>query len=135
MEGVRDKVQPPDVPSYEDCSSFATWCYWTADAPDPNGLGYNGSGYTGTQVQHGHQVDVSRHRVGPGDTLQAGQLSPELLDAFPVGVDQHERSGHAVTVAPTAVPSSAAVRGIGHGVAGWRLHAKPFYVWNLARAR
>ena len=33
------RIRPPSVPSYEDCSSFATWCYWTANAPDPNGRG------------------------------------------------------------------------------------------------
>lgn len=56
MYGVRNHIKPPKVPIYEDCSSFATWCYWVAGAPDPNGLHYNGYGYTGTQISHGHRV-------------------------------------------------------------------------------
>jgi hypothetical protein len=41
---------------WEDCSSFATWLYWQAGLPDPNGLRYNGQGYTGTQANHGRRV-------------------------------------------------------------------------------
>jgi hypothetical protein len=70
MWGVREQVRPDDVPLYEDCSSYATWCYWVAGAPDPNGLGYNGSGYTGTQVNHGKSVGVSGRK--PGDLIFYG---------------------------------------------------------------
>lgn len=61
MSGVRGKVKPPLVPPFEDCSSFATWCYWLANeevggVPDPNGLGYNGYGFTGTQIAHGQRT-------------------------------------------------------------------------------
>jgi peptidoglycan hydrolase-like protein with peptidoglycan-binding domain len=68
MEGVRQKIKPPRHPAWEDCSSFATWCYWAAGAPDPNGLGYNGFGYTGTQVQHGKTTSTPR----PGDLVFYG---------------------------------------------------------------
>jgi peptidoglycan hydrolase-like protein with peptidoglycan-binding domain len=68
MEGVREGVRPPKHPAWEDCSSFATWCYWAAGAPDPNGLGYNGQGYTGTQVQHGKTTNSPR----PGDLVFYG---------------------------------------------------------------
>ena len=70
MWGVREEVRPDDVPPYEDCSSFSTWCYWVAGAPDPNGLGYNGSGYTGTQVNHGRSVGLGGRR--PGDLIFYG---------------------------------------------------------------
>jgi hypothetical protein len=53
MYGVRNKIRPPKIPYYEDCSSYSTWIYWGAGAKDPNGLGYNGFGYTGTLSQHG----------------------------------------------------------------------------------
>jgi hypothetical protein len=68
MEGVRNGVRPPRHPSWEDCSSFATWCYWAAGAPDPNGSGYDGFGYTGTQVQHGKTTNSPR----PGDLVFYG---------------------------------------------------------------
>lgn len=41
-----------------DCSGTVTWCYYHAGAPDPNGLDYDGSGYTGTLIDHGTQVNV-----------------------------------------------------------------------------
>lgn len=48
-----DMAPPPNVPNLMDCSWFATWCYKSGGAPDPNGLGYNGLGYTGTLVNRG----------------------------------------------------------------------------------
>ncbi len=71
MEGVRKQIRPPRFPNWEDCSSFATWCYWAAGAPDPNGLGYNGSGFTGTQVEHGRVTANPR----PGDLVFYGGTS------------------------------------------------------------
>lgn len=64
MYGVRNHIKPPNIPRYEDCSSFATWCYWVAGASDPNGLGYNGQGYTGTQVNHGKYVTLGNASAG-----------------------------------------------------------------------
>lgn len=60
MQGVKQRIRPPRVPRWEDCSSFATWCYWVAGAKDPNGLGYNGMGYTGTLARNGRRVDSPR---------------------------------------------------------------------------
>lgn len=53
MYGVKHHLKPPSIPIYEDCSSFATWCYYVAGLADPNGYGYNGFGYTGTLALHG----------------------------------------------------------------------------------
>lgn len=64
MSGVRDKILLPNVPPYEDCSSFATWCYWIAGAPDPNGFNYNGYGNTGSQYPNGVHVTLSKARMG-----------------------------------------------------------------------
>lgn len=72
MYGVRNKIRPPRIPYYEDCSSFATWTYWGAGAPDPNGLGYNGWGYTGTLVQHGQRTSNPQ----PGDLAFYGYGAP-----------------------------------------------------------
>jgi putative peptidoglycan binding protein/NlpC/P60 family protein len=68
MQGVRERIRPPRHPAYEDCSSFATWCYWAAVAPDPNGRGYDGFGYTGTQVANGSATNHPR----PGDLVFYG---------------------------------------------------------------
>ena len=53
-----------------DCSAFVTYCYSWAGAPDPNGLGYNGQGYTGTLLGHGTQISLSQ--VVPGDVVVYG---------------------------------------------------------------
>ncbi len=56
------------LPLTTDCSGFATLCYRDAGAPDPNGLGYNGQGYTGTLLNHGVAVDHPQ----PGDLVFYG---------------------------------------------------------------
>lgn len=63
MYGVRNKIRPPKIPYYEDCSSYSTWCYWGAGVKDPNGRGYDGWGYTGTLCLHGNATIKPR----PGD--------------------------------------------------------------------
>ena len=68
MYGVRNKIRIPKIPIYEDCSSFATWCYWHAGGPDPNGRGYDGYGFTGTMAAHGKRVSSPL----PGDLLLYG---------------------------------------------------------------
>ena len=71
MSGVRGGCLPPTYGHWEDCSSEATWIAYVMDKtarrfggsfPDPNGLGYNGQGFTGTQTPHG--VPVSPY-AGP----------------------------------------------------------------------
>ena len=44
---------PAANPVYCDCSAFVTYMYSWAGAPDPNGLNYNGQGYTGTLLSNG----------------------------------------------------------------------------------
>lgn len=55
---MQDFAPPPNVPNYTDCSGFVTWCYKSGGASDPNGFGYNGYGFTGTLLMHGHQVPL-----------------------------------------------------------------------------
>lgn len=67
MSGVRGRLVPPRYGTWEDCSSWATWIAFVMDQaarriggrlPDPNGLGYSGWGYTGTQIAHGRSVSA-----------------------------------------------------------------------------
>ncbi len=51
------------APVVTDCSGFATLCYKEAGAPDPNNLGFNGSGYTGTLEANGQPTSNPQ----PGD--------------------------------------------------------------------
>jgi hypothetical protein len=60
-----NKVQA--LPWTTDCSEFVTTIYKWAGAPDPNGFGYNGYGFTGTMLDHG--VSIPLFQVQPGDVV------------------------------------------------------------------
>lgn len=63
---------PRTVPLTTDCSGWATLCAKWAGAPDPNGLGYNGSGFTGTLLHH-LWTRRSMRRARRGDLCVFGQ--------------------------------------------------------------
>jgi cell wall-associated NlpC family hydrolase len=56
------------LPLTTDCSGFVTLCYFLGGAPDPNGLGYNGQGWTGTLLRHLERTAAPR----PGDVVVWG---------------------------------------------------------------
>ena len=61
MEAVR---KPFALPITSDCSSWVTSiCFWNG-LNDPNGLKFNGQGYTGTLLSHLPHIDKSKVRVG-----------------------------------------------------------------------
>jgi cell wall-associated NlpC family hydrolase len=59
------------LPLTTDCSGFATLCYFLARAPDPNGLAYDGRGWTGTLMEAMENVD--RRAVLAGDIVVWGE--------------------------------------------------------------
>jgi cell wall-associated NlpC family hydrolase len=54
-EGIRDRIRPPRIPRWGDCSSTVEWINWVIGAPCPSGNNFQG-GYTGTQIKHGKRV-------------------------------------------------------------------------------
>lgn len=77
MQIVKQKILLPPLKRYiyEDCSSSVTGLYWLAHLPDPNGLGYNGYGYTGTQAAHGvvvWRIGQPLSQLKPGDLIFYG---------------------------------------------------------------
>ena len=62
--------KPGVLPVNADCSSFVTLCYNWAGASDPNGMGYNHTGYTGTLLSHGKKIALKD--VLPGDVIVYG---------------------------------------------------------------
>lgn len=52
------------LPWTTDCSEFVTTIYHWSGAPDPNGMGYNGYGYTGTLLERGTPVAIYQVRRG-----------------------------------------------------------------------
>lgn len=69
---------PRKLPLAIDCSAFATLAYKDAGAPDPNGAGYDGSGYTGTLLKHGVKVTTPL----PGDLLIYGPFPGQHVVVF-----------------------------------------------------
>jgi hypothetical protein len=67
MYGLRYRLKRPSVPIWEDCSSFATWCYYDAEMPkNPNGYeGWPTYGYTGTLASNGIRL-FSKTRAALG---------------------------------------------------------------------
>lgn len=72
MEGVRNKIHPPNYPHWEDCSSMYTWWSYVSGAPDPNGFNYAGYGFTGTMVLHGTRL-ASSSQLRRGDAVFYGR--------------------------------------------------------------
>ena len=62
--------KPGVLPVNADCSAFVTLCYNWAGANDPNGMGYNHTGYTGTLLSHGKKIALKD--VLPGDVIVYG---------------------------------------------------------------
>lgn len=71
------------LPFDTDCSGSTSCFYCVSGAPDPNGRGYDGRGFTGTQRQNGKQVSHSDARNGDlvfyGDT-EGSQHVTMLID-------------------------------------------------------
>lgn len=97
MYGVRYRIHIPGIPYYEDCSSFATWCYYQAGLPDPNHLGYSGYGFTGTLGSHGVNVSVAK----PGDLCFYGWRPWHHVS---VAVSSYMCVSHGSEIGPLLVP-------------------------------
>jgi cell wall-associated NlpC family hydrolase len=61
---IRPMALSRDLPLTTDCSGFVTLCYFLAGAPDPNGRGYDGEGWTGTLLRALPELDAASIRRG-----------------------------------------------------------------------
>jgi prophage tail gpP-like protein/cell wall-associated NlpC family hydrolase len=77
---MQDFAPVPNFPSATDCSGYATWCYKSADAPDPNGNNYDGQGWTSTLWHAG--VKISFAAIRPGDLVF--YRNPDSMDSHVV---------------------------------------------------
>merc|ERR1740121_332053 len=70
--GITNKKVPPQAPDYSDCSSAASWVYWTVFGQGTdylNGQNWK-AGYTGTMTSHG--VSISLKDAHHGDLVFYG---------------------------------------------------------------
>lgn len=72
MAQVVYRLRRPNFPKSGDCSGMLTGWYWegTEGRVDPNGRGFDGYGFTGTQWPRGERVGVGELR--PGDAVFYG---------------------------------------------------------------
>jgi hypothetical protein len=86
MENLLQPTRLQWLPRSADCSEFATdACAW-AGAPDPNGFGYSGLGYTGTMLSHLPHITAAM--VQPGDLCVYGPFpGHHVIVAMEAGPD------------------------------------------------
>lgn len=80
------RIDEDTLPTQADCSSMFTMGYKAAGAPDPNGRGFDGLGYTGTLLDHGRPVSRGGLRVG--DAAFYG-FTTSSRPGFPYGSPTH----------------------------------------------
>ncbi len=79
------RPMPINIPKYSlpfttDCSGFVTMMAKWSGALDPNGLGYDGQGYTGTLLQH--LPHITKEESLPGDLVVFGPPPGEHVVAL-----------------------------------------------------
>jgi hypothetical protein len=118
MSIIRGRWRPPfseKVWLWEDCSSSCTGICWIARVADPNHLGYNLQGYTGTMAIHGMRINSAsvacfafyghfpyKHvtmcigfKGGRPLVFSWGSGLPRILDAYYRSDFNHWRGGYA----------------------------------------
>ena len=83
MEGIHKRGL---LPISCDCSAFVTLCYAWAYAPDPNGLNYDGQGYTGTLLSHDEHIALFKENA---QHVQVPEVLPGDLVVYGGGTGEH----------------------------------------------
>lgn len=113
------------LPAYEDCSSSITGLYCVAGAPDPNGLGYDGQGYTGTMMQHCRRLagagaamlcDLVIWLDAQGDSHHVAMVIDQVGNDDPI-LYSHGSEGGPYRIAFSA--EHAIQSSLGHHTAAW----------------
>lgn len=122
------RPMPINIPKYHlpfttDCSGFVTIMAKWSGAPDPNGLGYNGQGYTGTLLQH--LPHITKQESLPGDLVVFGPPPGDHVVALvePGTVADPLVVSHGQESDPCRVPLSVEQQGRPPGVTFLRLQA------------
>lgn len=104
------------LPLNTDCSGFVTDCYKWAGAPDPNGLGYNGQGYTGSLLNHMHHI--TKDQAKPGDLVVFGAYPGDHVAALVEhgSVGDPKTIGNGSEPDPAEYPVSVVAAAVSHTV-------------------
>lgn len=114
---IRPMPHSLGLPMTTDCSGFATVCSQAAKAPDPNGNGYNGLGYTGTFLAHCQHL--SKAEAKPGDFVVYGNYPGEhvVILKEPGSVADPMTISHGQEAGPIEVRNSVEIRAHGYAPA------------------
>lgn len=96
------------LPVRTDCSGFVTMCAKAAGAPDPNGLGYDGQGYTGDLLSH-LEPAIERKHTWRGDLVVFGAGTGDHVVVLLEGgshVEDPQCASHGSTADPSIFPLS-----------------------------
>jgi hypothetical protein len=64
IQPLRDHENPPNLPSYLDCSGTCIYCAWLADALSPDSTyGFSGAGNTSSLIAGGFWIDLGQVNV------------------------------------------------------------------------
>ena len=80
------------LPITTDCSGFATMMAKWAGAPDPNGRGYDGSGFTGSLLSH--LPHIGGQDAKRGDLVVLYKVDGDLADGDHVVILLQDVAGH-----------------------------------------
>jgi len=108
IDGLNHKHK---LPLSTDCSGWVTLCYKWAGAPDPNGNGYNGQGFTGTLLNH--LTHITRANAGPGDLVVFGSGSGHHVVVITGAGSDPEVVSHGQEKGPLRVRLSVELAAVG----------------------
>lgn len=117
-------------PKYVDCSAFVTLLYKAANAPDPNDLGYNGTGNTGTLWANGTLTKSPQ----PGDLVFYG-FEPRLGADAPSHVAVYLGDGQIANMGGPGDPRAMRVTDIPLTLRGYRTYTAAETPQDRARHR
>ena len=93
------------LPLVTDCSGFVTLCYYLARAPDPNGRGYDGEGWTGTLIDH--MTAVAPDDAQSGDVVVWGDYPGRHAAVVLEAGDDPLLASHGQERGPIAIRTSS----------------------------
>lgn len=119
--------RPGKLPLNVDCSGWVTCCYRWGGAIDPNGNGYNGSGYTGTLMRYCRRIKEEWLR--PGDLVTFGAF-PGTHVVIMVGSGPNGLCvSHGQEKGPLRYALSVAKGALSGPVMAWRSPTLPLGPW------
>ena len=99
------------LPLTTDCSGWVTCCNYAAGAPDPNGLGYNGAGFTGTLLDHLETINLRDAKVADLVVFGAHPGNHVVIILEGAGESNPLVGSHGNEAGPVAISLQAEARG------------------------